>query len=79
LTRVTVEFDGEGDSGQITGITAHAGEAPAEFPSTSLILHRRRKWRGLQPDALTDTSLFRMWNRKPVRAGSVILKGIWVL
>ena len=40
LTRVTVEFDGEGDSGQINGIAAHAGEAPAELPSTSLKLHR---------------------------------------
>jgi hypothetical protein len=40
LTRVAVEFDGEGDSGQINGITAHAGEAPAEFPSTSLTVHR---------------------------------------
>ena len=40
LTRVTVEFDGEGDSGQINGIAAHAGEAPAEFPSTSLTLHQ---------------------------------------
>jgi hypothetical protein len=40
LTRVTVEFDGEGDSGQINGITAHAGEAPAELPSTALTLHR---------------------------------------
>jgi hypothetical protein len=40
LTRVTVEFDGEGDNGQINGITAHAGEAPAGLPSTSLNLHR---------------------------------------
>jgi hypothetical protein len=40
LTRVAGEFDGEGDSGQINGITAHAGEAPAEFPSTALTVHR---------------------------------------
>src|ERR1017187_7718285 len=40
LTRVTVEFDGEGDSGQINGIAAHAGEAPAELPSTALPLHQ---------------------------------------
>ena len=40
LTRVTVEFDGEGDSGQINGMTAHAGEAPAELPSTALTLHQ---------------------------------------
>ena len=36
LTRVTVEFDGEGDSGQINDITAYTGESPAELPSTSL-------------------------------------------
>jgi hypothetical protein len=40
LTRVAVEFDGEGDSGQINEITAYAGETPAEFPSTSLTLHQ---------------------------------------
>jgi len=40
LTRVTVEFDGEGDSGQINDITAYTGEAPAELPSTSLKLQR---------------------------------------
>jgi hypothetical protein len=40
LTSVTVEFDGEGDSGQINGMAAHAGESPAELPSTSLKLQR---------------------------------------
>lgn len=40
LTRVSVEFDGEGDSGQINEITAYAGEAPAGLPSTSLTLHQ---------------------------------------
>jgi len=40
LTLVTVEFDGEGDSGQINAVTAYAGEAPAEFPSTALTLHQ---------------------------------------
>lgn len=40
LTRITVEFDGEDDSGQIDRITAYAGELPAEFPSTSLTLQR---------------------------------------
>jgi len=40
LTRITVEFDGEGDSGQINEILSYAGEAPAGLPSTSLKLHR---------------------------------------
>jgi len=40
LTRVAVEFDGEGDSGQINDITAYTGESPAGLPSTSLKLHR---------------------------------------
>ena len=40
LTSITVEFDGEGDSGQINGIAAHAGEAPAVLPSTALTLHQ---------------------------------------
>jgi hypothetical protein len=40
LTRVTVEFDGIGDSGQIDEITAYAGETPAKVPLTSLTLHQ---------------------------------------
>jgi hypothetical protein len=40
LTRVAVEFDGEGDSGQINEITTYAGEAPAELPSTAMTLHQ---------------------------------------
>jgi hypothetical protein len=40
LTHVTVEFDGEGDSGQINEITTYAGEVPAELPSTALTLHQ---------------------------------------
>jgi hypothetical protein len=40
LTRVTVEFDGAGDSGQIDGITAYAGEALAEVPLTSVTLQQ---------------------------------------
>ena len=46
LTRVTVDFDGEGDSGQINDITAYTGEAPAEFPSTALTLHQAAQNRG---------------------------------
>jgi hypothetical protein len=40
LTRVTVEFDGEGDSGQISDVTAFSGQAHAPFPSTFLTLHQ---------------------------------------
>ena len=40
LTRVRVEFDGGGDSGQIDDITAYTGEVPVELPSTSLTLHQ---------------------------------------
>jgi len=43
LTRVSVEFDGEGDSGQIDGITAYTGYAPAELPSSSLTLHQAQR------------------------------------
>ena len=39
---VLVTFDGEGDSGQIDEITAYAGEAQTELPSTSLTLHQAR-------------------------------------
>ena len=46
LTRVTVEFDGEGDSGQIEGICAYAGEAPAELPELFLTLHQAAQNKG---------------------------------
>ncbi len=39
LTLVEVEFDDEGDSGQIEEISAYAGDAVAELPSSSLTLH----------------------------------------
>jgi hypothetical protein len=40
LTRVTVDFYGEGDSGQIEAVTGYAGDVPANSPSTSLTLQR---------------------------------------
>jgi hypothetical protein len=40
LTRVEVEFDGEGDSGQINEILSYAGEAPQGLPATSVTLHQ---------------------------------------
>ena len=41
LTLVTVNFDGEGDSGQINTITAYTkGDVPADVPEAELVLHR---------------------------------------
>jgi len=40
LTRITVEFDGEGDSGQIEEITGYAGDLASAIPSTTLTLHQ---------------------------------------
>jgi hypothetical protein len=36
ITSVTVEFDGEGDSGQIESVIACAGEARVELPKTPI-------------------------------------------
>jgi hypothetical protein len=43
LTLVEIEFDGEGDSGQIEGIYAYAGDARAELPESSITLHEARQ------------------------------------
>jgi hypothetical protein len=40
VTHVAVGFDGEGDSGQIDGAAAHAGDAVVDFPATKVTLHR---------------------------------------
>lgn len=40
ITSVTVEFDGEGDSGQIQSVIACAGESHLELPQTPVTLHR---------------------------------------
>ena len=40
LTRITVGFDGAGDSGQIDEMTAYSGNVPIKVPSTSLTLHQ---------------------------------------
>jgi hypothetical protein len=39
LTSVTVEFDGEGDSGQIEAVTACAGEAHVTLAATPVTIH----------------------------------------
>jgi hypothetical protein len=52
VTTVTVEFDGEGDSGQIEGVTASAGEANVTLPATPVPLHQA-SW---QNDELTTAA-----------------------
>lgn len=44
VTSVTVEFDGEGDGGQIGDATARAGETQVDLPTTSVAI--RRAWWG---------------------------------
>ncbi len=39
ITAVAVDFDGEGDSGQINGVSARAGDTPADIPATMVSLH----------------------------------------
>ena len=39
VTSVKVEFDGEGDSGQIHDVVAQAGEGLLELPSTPITVH----------------------------------------
>ena len=40
ISRVTVTFDGYGDSGQIEDIAAKAGETPASLPETTITVAR---------------------------------------
>lgn len=40
ITRVFVDFDGEGDEGQIGDIGAHAGDANTELPPVSVGMHK---------------------------------------
>jgi hypothetical protein len=40
ITSIQVDFDGEGDSGQINGVSALAGDQPAQLPATQVTLHR---------------------------------------
>jgi len=38
ITGIHVEFDGYGDSGQINGVAASSGDAPAELPQTMITI-----------------------------------------
>jgi hypothetical protein len=40
ITRLTIEFDGEGDSGQLNGVAAYSGETQTTLPPTLITLHR---------------------------------------
>jgi hypothetical protein len=42
ITSIHVEFDGYGDSGQINGVSAFAGDQPADLPATKLTLQQLR-------------------------------------
>lgn len=50
ITSVTIEFDGEGDSGQIESVIACAGEARVELPKTPVTL-QHVSWNN---DTVTD-------------------------
>jgi hypothetical protein len=49
ITNVAVEFDGEGDDGQMNDITTHTGELPAKLPSILIAVHRA-PWEGAEID-----------------------------
>jgi hypothetical protein len=40
ITSVTVEFDGEGDSGGIESVSASSGDASADLPTVSVSFHQ---------------------------------------
>jgi hypothetical protein len=40
ITSIHVDFDGEGDSGQINGVLVLAGNQPVQLPATQIALHR---------------------------------------
>lgn len=40
ISRLTIDFDGEGDSGQLSDITAYAGDTPVKLPETPVTFHR---------------------------------------
>ncbi len=42
ITVINVDFDGEGDSGQLNGVCALAGDQQAQLPTTKLTIHQIR-------------------------------------
>src|ERR1700761_4626899 len=57
ITHVSVDFDGEGDSGQINNIAAYKGEALTELPEKNLTI-QSVTWGNSAMTAVTKT-LFR--------------------
>lgn len=45
ITRVSVDFDGQGESGQIHGAAAYAGDTTVDFPAITVSLHRAQSER----------------------------------
>jgi len=58
ITEVQVDFDGEGDSGQIGSVIALRGEEPAELPGVTVTI-RQVNWRSLldAKPVTTETNL----------------------
>lgn len=54
ITQVLVEFDGEGDSGQINSVTAFRGEEPVEVPETKVRI-QNVAWGDTAPVAMEST------------------------
>ena len=42
ITRINVEFDGEGDNGQINGVSALAGDQEAQLPAAQITIQQIR-------------------------------------
>jgi hypothetical protein len=57
LTTVTVEFDGEGDSGQIESVVACTGEAHVDLPEASVTLLRATTQRDTDTPFPSECSL----------------------
>jgi hypothetical protein len=54
ITRVLVEFDGEGDSGQINTLTAFRGDERADLPAT-MVSVQNVAWGDANPVAMQST------------------------
>ena len=50
VTRIQIEFDGEGDSGQINGVSALAGDKAVQLPATTVTV-QQLQWGQTEPTA----------------------------
>lgn len=55
ISRVSVEFDGEGDQGQINNLTATRDDAPVALPATTVTL-QQASWDNTEP-VIADVAL----------------------